>query len=367
MIKNLFIISFLFVSVNCSTLPEITNQTENEVTFYNTYGYLEGDYWVVPMRVYVHNRRRGIERVVTSIAKRRYSLNDEEAQIFRTRIRDIVADSESRERVTFVFDHDPDNEEYQIKDENGNYPRTDLNGLKQGFIKIPVERAEELLTLQDSDDGWLSFHTITSRHNGEGKIELIDPKGLSVISDIDDTVKITELPAGSRIVTRNTFFKEYAPAPGMSYFYNQWENASFHYVSGAPWQLYNPLSRFLFDDNQGYPTGSMHMKNVRKNFFNLSSWRDLHQLITNENVTFDQKIGQISTLIQTFPERTFILVGDSGEKDPEVYREIKERYPGQVLEIYIRDVVNDRELNPERLNGMIIIPARTILPGSTQF
>ncbi len=117
--------------VNCSTLSGLTGHNEHEVTLYNTYGYMDNDHWVVPMRVYVHHRRRGVERFATSIAKKRYGLNNEEAQIFRARISDIVADSEPRERVRFVFDHDPENEEYQLKDENGNYPRTDLNGLKQ--------------------------------------------------------------------------------------------------------------------------------------------------------------------------------------------------------------------------------------------
>jgi len=368
LVKNLLIISLLVFIAGCSTaLSGIAGQNENKVTFYNTFGYLEGDYWVIPMRVYVYHRRRGIERVTTSFAKRRYRLNNDEAKIFRSRITDIVADSEWRESVRFVFDDDPEGEEFMLMVDDGDYARTDMNGLKMGEIRIPVERAEELLNSQGSDDGWLSFHATTSRHDGTGNIELIEPQGLSVISDIDDTVKITEIPAGSRIVTRNTFFKEYTAAPGMAGLYNEWEEASFHYVSGAPWQLYKSLSGFLFDENTGYPEGSFHMKNVRKNYFNLGSWRDLRELITNENVTFDQKFEQISGIIETFPERDFILVGDSGEKDPEIYRMMMEQFPDQIKEVYIRDVINDRELNPDRLSGMTIIPARTILPGVTQF
>ena len=68
-------------------------------------------------------------------------------------------------------------------------------------------------------------------------------------------------------------------------------------------------------------------------------------------------MSQISEIIQRFPERKFILVGDSGEKDPEVYREIKKKFPNQVQEIKIRDVVNDREKNKSRLEGMTIIEA----------
>jgi hypothetical protein len=121
----------------------------------------------------------------------------------------------------------------------------------------------------------------------------------------------------------------------------------------------------LFGESAGFPEGTFHMKNARKNLFTVGSWTDLLEFVTNENLTFEQKIGQISTIFEHFPGRQFIMVGDSGERDPEVYRTIYERYPGQVKEIYIRDVVNDRELRPERLEGMTIIPAPTILRGVT--
>lgn len=65
-------------------------------------------------------------------------------------------------------------------------------------------------------------------------------------------------------------------------------------------------------------------------------------------------------MMEDFPQRTFRLVGDSGEGDPEIYRRLAERFPGQVEEIVIRDVTNDRELHPERLEGMTVLPAETI-------
>jgi phosphatidate phosphatase APP1 len=49
--------------------------------------------------------------------------------------------------------------------------------------------------------------------------------------------------------------------------------------------------------------------------------------------------------MQHFPDRKVILVGDSGERDPEVYREIEKRFSNQVQEIIIRDVINDKEKN----------------------
>ncbi|HEV2843256.1 MAG TPA: App1 family protein, partial [Thermoanaerobaculia bacterium] len=154
--------------------------------------------------------------------------------------------------------------------------------------------------------------------------------------------------------------------PEMAAMYKGLQGASFHYVSGGPWQLYEPLSEFLFSEGIGFPEGTFHMKNVRKNLLSANSWEDLKVLVTNESATMDQKLSQISEIMRRFPERKFILIGDSGEKDPEVYRKIRERFHDQVLEIRIRDVVNDRERNPGRLQGMTIILTPTVARGVSQ-
>jgi phosphatidate phosphatase APP1 len=109
------------------------------------------------------------------------------------------------------------------------------------------------------------------------------------------------------------------------------------------------------------------MKSVTKNFLSFNTWRDLRELVMNEDVTLDQKVRQITQIIEHFPDRDFILIGDSGEADPEVFNLIRQVYPGQVKEIKIRDVVNARELAPERLEGMTVIPAPTVEPGVSQF
>lgn len=362
-------ITCLVVAACGSSNSALSDEPVNRATFYNTYGYINdaADEWIVPMKIYLHDRRRSIERFTTSLASRRYSLDDDERDRFRARIAGIVANSESRERVGIVFDNDTTETTYYVRNEEGRRLRTDLNGRIEGKIYIPAEKASYLLEAQESENGWLSFRAESYIYTGTGSIQLIPPTGLSVISDIDDTIKITEIPAGSRVMVRNTFFKEFTAAPGMARFYNQMEGATFHYVSGSPWQLYRPLEEFLFSDEAGFPKGTFHMKNVRKNIFNLNTWRDLRELVTNEYVTLDQKIGQITVLFEQFPNREFILVGDSGERDPEVYREIQRLYPDQIRDIIIRDVINARELDPDRLEGFTVIQARTVLPGISQF
>lgn len=360
--KSLLTLLFACLLVGCFT-TDIQAQLvsdEEQVTFYPTYGYQEGDHWVIPMRVWVHERRALVENWVTKLAGSMGKLERNEIDNFRSRITDFMADSESGEVVSFKFDNDLRNLEYRVQDTNGNFPRTDRNGLVNGVIKISLTEAKELLKQQGSQSGWLSFHATSREHSGVGRVRLLESTGLSVISDIDDTIKITEIPAGPRVVVRNTFFRDFVAAPEMAKMYQEWSGASFHYVSGGPWQLYPSLSEFLFSETGGFPEGTFHMKNVRKNLLNADTWEDLKELVTNENITFEQKISQISEIIQRFPERKFILIGDSGEKDPEVYREIKKKFPGQIQEIRIRDVVNDREKNKSRLEGMTIIPAPTV-------
>lgn len=123
----------------------------------------------------------------------------------------------------------------------------------------------------------------------------------------------------------------------------------FHYVSGSPWQLYHPLTRFLFEQER-FPAGTVHMKNLRKNLFDRGALRDIMAFpLGGDLATLEQKVRQITNLMIHLPRRRFILVGDSGEKDPEVYRAIQRLFPQQVLQIYIRDVL------AERLTGMELI------------
>ena len=98
------------------------------------------------------------------------------------------------------------------------------------------------------------------------------------------------------------------------------------------------------------------MKNVRTNLLESESYQDLWKLVGgSQQATFDQKVGQISTLLRRFPNRQFVLIGDSGERDPEVFREVRNQHPQQIAEVLIRDVRGDESSNPQRLRAMTII------------
>lgn len=53
------------------------------------------------------------------------------------------------------------------------------------------------------------------------------------------------------------------------------------------------------------------------------------------------KPGVIEPLLKRFPKRKFILIGDSGERDPEIYGALARKFPEQITQIYIRDVTDE--------------------------
>ncbi len=337
---------------------------EKQVTFYPSYGYESDDQWVIPMRLWVREPSDFPLQLLSKLIRRLLrnkagleSLTFEQKHRFQQRAEAFIADRESRERVIFVFDNDPDQQPFIVINSEGG-STTDFNGLLQGQLILGAQKAQELLQYQGSDDGWLTFRAVSNKHQGIGRIRLIGQEGLSIISDIDDTVKITGFTEGTESVLRNTFFEPFKAPPHMPEMYRAFEkDTAFHYVSGSPWQLYVPLSTFLFSSPIHYPLGSVHMKNARTNLLESESYQDIWKLVVGGTgqATIDQKIRQISHLMQHFPRRHFILIGDSGEHDPEIFNQIRQLYPSQVQEIMIRDVAGD--IHTGRLENMTVLEA----------
>ena len=342
-------------------------QTGNElVTFYPTYGYKVAENWHIPMRIWVREAATGIRKMLANqirkIIRNKVELDqltEQQIQFYSMRAENFVADNESFEKVEFQFDQDPEQQTFILKDSDGGV-RTDFNGLQEGTLVLSDPKAQQLLRAQNSKQGWLTLRAVSKDHVGSGQIRLIQPQGTSVISDIDDTIKVTDITAGSAVVLMNTFFKDFVAAPGMLETYHAYgADTAFHYVSGGPWQMYEPLAQFLFNDGVGFPDGSIHMKNVRLNLFESESYGDLWRLISKgSEATIDQKTRQIMRIMAHFPEREFVLFGDSGEHDPEIFAQIRAQRPDQVKAIHIRDVNGDHANNPNRFHNMQVIAAK---------
>ena len=337
-------------------------QRDKEVIAFPTYGYRKGDGWTIPLRVWVSKARRlpvsdeavSFDEVVEIFKRDMGELDGEEVVRLRSRVKHFVADDDSREKVTLKFDDNPDGQPRELPGE------TDENGLIGHNLELSDGEARQLLDAQRSPSGWLSFTVHAGDFEGKGRARLVEPKGLSVISDIDDTIKFTDVPAGKPTVLRNVFARVYETTPGMDERYRAYgDGVMFHYVSGSPWQLYKILGDFLIVESK-FPEGAFHMKSVRKNLLRLrESWEDFKNLAAGSEGTHDQKLKQITDIFENLPEREFVLIGDSGEQDPEVFKQIQDKFGTRVRKIFIRDVVDalnkpDPEC-PKRLEGMAII------------
>jgi hypothetical protein len=169
-----------------------------------------------------------------------------------------------------------------------------------------------------------------------GQVLLVAPTGLSVLSDVDDTVKVSNV-LDKKALLQNTFMKPFQPAPGMAEFFQHLADrgAAFHFVSCSPWHLYPPLKAFL--DANGFPKATLNMKRLRLKD------SSLYEFVSPPEAF---KVPQILALLQAYPRRQFVLIGDSGERDPEVYGQIARERPDQVVAILIRNVSNESATSP---------------------
>lgn len=180
-------------------------------------------------------------------------------------------------------------------------------------------------------------HRDGSPVNSTGSV-LIPPSSASfgVISDIDDTVLWTNVTnkLNMMLMLAKTNAHTRKPFKGVAAFYRALHEGAggkecnpFFYVSSSPWHLFEPLHEFL--RMQEIPVGPLMLKELglRKLFGS-----DRHH---------SHKLKQIENIVQMYPQLPFILIGDSGEQDPEIYTEVVKRYPKSVRVIYIRNVNPD--------------------------
>ncbi|KAK9459096.1 uncharacterized protein V1516DRAFT_553596 [Lipomyces oligophaga] len=169
------------------------------------------------------------------------------------------------------------------------------------------------------------------------EIKVIEPYGVSLISDVDDTIKHTGITGEKKGIFRNVFVKDFSELEikGVAEWYQRLSKIGvpMHYVSNSPWQLFPSIAKFI--RKAGLPAGSMHLKYYTGFLYGLLE------------PAVEKKRFNLESILTDFPHRKFILVGDSGEMDLEAYVNLACNFPNQVLVIYIRDVTtlcNDNDM-----------------------
>lgn len=155
-----------------------------------------------------------------------------------------------------------------------------------------------------------------------------------IISDIDDTIVRTGatslLETGKNVLLNNAHTR--IPFHGVSEFYkslqlgrNGKRNNPFFYVSSSPWNSYDLLYHFL-ELNQ-IPEGPLLLRD-----FGIDESKMGH------SDHMSHKYKEIENILITYPKLNFVLIGDSGQQDAQIYSEVVKNHPGRIIAIYIRDV-----------------------------
>lgn len=227
---------------------------------------------------------------------------------------------------------------------------------KRGYYLVD----ESVVNLSDlaNSEGWLNYEIAYADTSLKREIlnqnrfpgELLIPStttSYGVISDIDDTILHTGVVSSMKWrVVINTVFKaagKRTPLKGAAKFYSLLHRGKsgkeanpIFYVSHSPWNLYRYLELFLQKNN--FPKGPILLRNFPK--FKRRKAEDEKP----------QKQKEILNILKTYPDLKFILIGDSGEYDADIYKEIAELHPDNILAIYLRSVAHKRKM--ERVSGL---------------
>lgn len=315
-----------------SDIPTIYSdiKPDEHVTFFNTAGWLDADnaHWYLPVHGWIYEPEDSVARIgaFAKILESQFGLkatSKTEAN-FKHRTNLLIADNE-RDKTLVI----------RMAGQDFTLPESVENGHFVTTLKLPAEHVNAF-----ANQGHIHFFAVTQagdERRFEGDIQLVSRHGISIISDIDDTIKVTNIADHKQLVN-NTFFQDFKAVPGMAHLYQQLAalGATIHFVSSSPWQLYTPLQDFTMQ--AGFPWATMSLKYVR--------FRD-ESLLNLFRTGSETKPAQIEPILQNHPDRRFILIGDSGEEDPEVYGEMSRRYPAQICRILIRNV-DDSTAGDER-------------------
>lgn len=306
---------------------------DEEVVFYPSCGHFdeEAKTWSVPIHGIIYEPEHDSRRRNALLASIRKMMEmdseDLKSQYLDRRLRLFLVDNERGQEI-----------QIRIGDAVFEVGTSEPNGHFYGTLCLTADDVERVVE-KGADGAWLPFEAVirpSDERRFPGHVQLIEATGLSVISDVDDTIKDSQV-GNRKTLLANTFLRKFKPVAGMSELYRQWADLgiAFHYVSGSPWQLYLPLAEFI--EAEQFPRGSFHLKHFRLKD------RSMVSMLQSQET---HKLAGIEPILEIYPQRRFILIGDSGEQDPEIYAKVARKYPEQIVAVFIRNVTNETSDNP---------------------
>ena len=229
---------------------------------------------------------------------------------------------------------------------------TSISGVTDDEGYYLIDRQIKNLLELANEEGWVNFEIafqnldlkreILNKNKFPGEMLIPSPEAsFGVISDIDDTILHTGVVSSLKWkVAINTIFKratKRTALEGAADFYHKLHRGKtgkeanpIFYVSHSPWNLYRYLELFLKTNN--FPKGPILLRSM-------SSFKS-----RNKTDGLPEKQREILNILKTYPKLPFILIGDSGEKDGEIYQEISRQFPNQIEAIYLRSVTDSKRM-----------------------
>jgi len=220
----------------------------------------------------------------------------------------------------------------------------------EGYFKID-ERVEGLHAMTNSE-GWLqlviSFDDVQKDVLviGENQFpaEMLIPNTAAeygIISDVDDTILHTGVASFLkwRLIINSLFenVDRRTSLEGAPELYQKLHGGlsgkaanPIFYVSNSPWNLYHYLEAFM--KNARFPKGPILLRDFRTPFDKTPKPEKPH------------KQQEIRNILKAYPELNFVLIGDSGEHDVDIYLEVAQEYPERILAVYLRSVKHKKRV-----------------------
>lgn len=182
---------------------------------------------------------------------------------------------------------------------------------------------------------------------------------IGIISDIDDTVLqsgVTHWRTAAQLAFLHNA-RTRKPLAGVAAFYHALQAGAaarpvnpLFYVSSSPWNLYELLEDFM--DLNGIPEGPIFLRDLGT---------DPGKFL--KTAGHGHKLERARALIQQYPDLRWVLLGDSGQADAELYAEAAREFGDRIAAIYIRDVDPDAESALDRaVDGYIQSVSDTRVP-----
>lgn len=158
---------------------------------------------------------------------------------------------------------------------------------------------------------------------GNGTAYLVPPTGLTIVSDIDDILRVTKIYEPEQGLL-NSFARPFTPWENMPDIYRNWSTSlpdmHFHYLTTTPEQVTRNYMQFIYAN---YPGGSFDTRPL--NFSDVSATLSIRKFL-------------LQKVFESFPERKFILIADTSNSDVmRDYPEMATEFPGQVQCIFLRN------------------------------